>query len=130
MAFVNHKPNHHINKRNHGRNHLSTNYIAIQSQYCTSCGTCIKECPRGVIGKIHFFAHEHAHIDNADDCIGCKKCVHACPNKAIIELTNNVRPRESVNQPAEIHEFHKSIPDELRKPNSRDWANTIVDLLR
>jgi|GEM_PF-774474 len=120
MILVNHKPNHHkhnhINRHNRG-GHLRTNYIAIRSQYCTSCGTCIKECPRGVIGKIHFFAHEHAHIDKADACIGCKKCVKACPSKAIIELPQNNLPQ-------------RSEPDQQQKTNEHDWAKTVLDLLK
>ena len=122
MALVNHKPNYHhshknVNRHNNRGDHLKTNYIAIQSQYCTSCGTCIKECPRGVIGKIRFFGHKHAHIDNADACIGCKKCIKACPSKAIIEIPNNDRPKRK-----ETNEQEKTV--------DHDWANTVLDLLK
>ena len=125
MAFVNHKPNHHprsrnhhhVSSRNHRGSHLRTNYIAIQSQHCTSCGTCIKECPRGVIGQIHFLGHKHAHINSADDCIGCKKCVKTCPNKAIIELPNNDR-------------LQRTEAAEIGNKTDTDWASTVLDLLR
>lgn len=137
MSLINHKSNHHrfrnnhnLKGRNHGSNHLSTDYIMIQSQYCTSCETCIKECPRGVIGKIHFLKHEHAHIDNPDDCIGCKKCVKSCPNKAIIELTNsNISPKSGKKLQEPINSSKNTL-EELPQPRSHDRASTILDLLR
>ncbi len=120
MAFVNYKLNHHrhnpFNRHNRRGNHLKTEYISIQSQFCKACGTCLKECPRGVIGRIHFIKHEHAHIDNADACIGCKKCVKACPNKAIIELPRN-------------HHSQRKKPATQQNINKNDWANPVLDLL-
>lgn len=72
--------------------HLQTEYIEIQSWLCTACGNCINECPQKVIGMVKFLKHRHSHIDQAAECIGCKKCVKACPNGAIIDLKPKAKP--------------------------------------
>lgn len=68
--------------------HVKTEFILLDSRRCTECWACIKECPKGVIGKVRFLKHKHAYIDKANACVGCKKCIKACPNHAIMDLKN------------------------------------------
>lgn len=48
---------------------------------CTACGLCATVCPSGAIAKVvpQFLA---------DKCIGCFKCIPACPNIALSEGAN------------------------------------------
>jgi NAD-dependent dihydropyrimidine dehydrogenase PreA subunit len=68
------------------RNHLETEFIKIDSRRCKACWNCVENCSRGVIGKINFLGHKHAHIDNPEKCIGCLRCVKACDKGAITAL--------------------------------------------
>ena len=43
----------------------------------------METCPNHVLGKVSFFNHRHARVEDAEACKGCKKCVRACPNAAI-----------------------------------------------
>ena len=47
-------------------------------------------CPRDVIGKVGFLWHKHIVIRNADNCIGCKKCMKSCPSGVFSESMSNV----------------------------------------
>lgn len=87
MIFAHHRNNPVHEERT--RAHLRTEFIEIRSHRCSACGTCINECPKGVIGKVRFFRHTHAHIDRPDSCVGCRKCVKVCPNGAIIEYSGS-----------------------------------------
>ncbi|MDR1460528.1 MAG: 4Fe-4S binding protein [Campylobacteraceae bacterium] len=35
--------------------------------------------------KSWFLWHKHIVIKNAENCIGCKKCIRVCPNKVFSE---------------------------------------------
>ena len=72
----------------------------IDPAKCTSCGKCIKACPKGVLllaplNKI-YHVECNSHDKGADvirsckvGCIACGKCVKTCPVSAI-ELKDNV----------------------------------------
>lgn len=81
--------------------HIATKYIAINPHLCTACWDCVDQCPNSVIGKVHFFRHQHAHIDKAEVCIGCKKCVKACSKQAISEIPHST---DSLSKP-----YHRNI---------------------
>lgn len=66
--------------------HDRTKYIVLRNRLCRACWACVEVCPNGVLGKINLPFHKHAHIDNASACKGCRKCVNACMNHAIIDL--------------------------------------------
>ena len=63
--------------------HTQTAFIELERSRCQACWKCVEACPNGVLGKIRFFGHRHAHVSHAEACKGCKRCVRACPNKAI-----------------------------------------------
>jgi Na+-translocating ferredoxin:NAD+ oxidoreductase RNF subunit RnfB len=65
------------------RSHTNTKYIELNRGKCQACWKCVELCPNGVLGKVIFFGHRHAHVTHADACKGCKKCVNGCPNHAI-----------------------------------------------
>lgn len=102
------------------RAHLRTEFIEIRSHRCSACGTCINECPKGVIGKVRFFRHTHAHIDRPDSCLGCRKCVKACPNGAIIEYSGSKLQGDYANL--------SSLYSGKRRPDSRDNPRRPVQM--
>lgn len=66
--------------------HDTTRYIRLNTRLCQACWNCIAVCRNGVIGKVDFSFHRHAHIDNAGSCKGCRACMKACPGGAILPL--------------------------------------------
>ncbi len=64
--------------------HDTTAHVLLDTNRCIDCGKCIEACPKGVLGQVNFLIHKHAHVDQADICIGCLNCVKACQQKAII----------------------------------------------
>lgn len=66
--------------------HDATEYIRLNTRLCRACWKCIAVCRNKVIGTIEFSHHRHAHIDNAVGCKGCKACVRACPEGAILPV--------------------------------------------
>lgn len=63
--------------------HNRTTFIGIDTGLCTSCGSCVAECPRQVLGLTDFLGHCHVHVDRAPKCRGCHKCVQTCQHGAI-----------------------------------------------
>jgi len=63
--------------------HDRTAHIAVDTRLCVACGTCVDACPREVLGMIALLRHRHVHVDHADRCRGCLKCVRSCQNGAI-----------------------------------------------
>ncbi len=63
--------------------HTRTAFIELDRHRCQACWECIDACPNGVLNKIDFFAHRHAHVRHAEACKGCARCVRACPSGAI-----------------------------------------------
>jgi len=53
--------------------------IAIDSEKCIGCGTCVNVCPHAVIS----INENIAIIDNKDRCIECGACGKNCPVNAI-----------------------------------------------
>lgn len=115
--------------------HARTEFILLDNHRCSACWVCVTECPKGVIGKVRFFKHRHAHIDKADDCVGCRKCIKACPEKAILE--RNVIEKEFTVQSLRmqgrrhIRNKRSSAQPHLSsgKTGVDDWASTVIDLL-
>ncbi len=64
--------------------HTETLYIRLDTSRCKACWDCVEACPQDVIGKIDLRFHRHAHIDRADNCIGCLLCLDACSHQAIL----------------------------------------------
>jgi Na+-translocating ferredoxin:NAD+ oxidoreductase subunit B len=58
---------------------LRMKYIAVNSDKCTSCGTCAKFCPtRAITVEEHQIA-----VINKELCVGCGACAHVCSPQAI-----------------------------------------------
>ncbi len=49
------------------------------TEKCTSCGACLKRCPKGAISFQKIGAQEVAVIDE-DKCINCGRCFKLCPS--------------------------------------------------
>lgn len=71
----------------------------VNPDKCTSCGACIKECPKGLFARIPADAkvyiacssHERGKtvLDKCEvGCIACGKCAKACPSGAITMQDN------------------------------------------
>lgn len=52
----------------------------VITEDCTSCGTCVEECPVEAISE-----GEETYVIDADACSECGACADACPAGAIIE---------------------------------------------
>ncbi len=50
----------------------------IDSALCTSCGTCVAECPIEAISE-----DGNGYVIDADSCIDCGACAGVCPVEAI-----------------------------------------------
>jgi ferredoxin len=46
---------------------------------CTSCGTCVDECPVQAISE-----GDGKYVISKDTCTGCGACVEVCPVSAIV----------------------------------------------
>ena len=61
-----------------------TRYIRLNTSRCKACWECVQVCPQHVFGKVDFWFHRHACIDQADDCRGCLRCLKVCSHQAIL----------------------------------------------
>jgi Na+-translocating ferredoxin:NAD+ oxidoreductase subunit B len=55
-------------------------YAAVNTEICTSCGTCVERCPMNA-AKIN--EKGRSSTINLDHCIGCGNCVATCPSGAL-----------------------------------------------
>jgi len=71
----------------------------VNREKCTSCGLCVKACPRKIIELVPYVSKYRVACSSADKgkdtkavcstgCIGCKICEKNCPKEAI-EVTDN-----------------------------------------
>ena len=61
--------------------------IAVVSDLCVACGTCITECP---LAAISITDGIKARI-NTEKCVGCGKCSKICPASIIDIVTCEVK---------------------------------------
>ncbi len=75
-------------------------YSVVDKEKCVSCGACIADCPKGIIGRIPKNAAVYIACSNhgkgkevtelcAHGCIGCGLCARTCPVGAI-EMKNGL----------------------------------------
>ena len=81
----------------------ATGIAEVDEEKCTSCGACVKACPKNIIelrkkgpksrriyvSCVNKDKGAAAHKACANACIGCGKCAKECPFEAIT-VTNNV----------------------------------------
>ena len=69
-------------------------YAVVDKQACTSCGACITNCPKKIIGRVPRRAKVYIACSNhgkgkevmelcSHGCIGCGLCAKNCPENAI-----------------------------------------------
>ena len=75
---------------------MATPYIALKVRHCTACWKCVEACPQKVIGKVSFFFHKHAIVQNSDECIGCMKCFKVCESQAILKVNKAQQKQKAV----------------------------------
>jgi len=74
--------------------HTSGHIPHIDSDVCTGCGKCVRECPSQIIRLVPENARPHIACSSRDKgavvrkicpvgCISCLKCVKTCPKQAI-----------------------------------------------
>lgn len=56
--------------------------VMFKQDLCVNCGRCVAACPLGIHGRDSQGYH---YVDRAREvtCIGCRKCEHACLNRAL-----------------------------------------------
>ena len=70
--------------------HIRTDSIILDRRACAACGNCVTACRKKVLGLVSLFGfHRHAHVNRAEECIGCLACVRACPGGAILAVERN-----------------------------------------
>lgn len=73
--------------------------VRIDEDKCTSCGACVKECPKGLLQIVPSKTTAFVQCNNEQKgaqtrkvctvgCIACTKCVRSCPSEAI-HMENN-----------------------------------------
>lgn len=73
-----------------------SNYVAVvDSESCTSCGTCAERCP------VNAIAVDDIAVVDADICIGCGVCTPTCEGADAIRL----KVRVETSPPPEVGEF-------------------------
>lgn len=55
--------------------------IAVISNLCVACGTCMRECPLGAIQ----IPNGIKAMVNKEKCVGCGRCSKICP-ASVIEI--------------------------------------------
>lgn len=53
--------------------------ICVDRDLCEGCGSCIEECPEGVLAMFR----EKACLADEDYCDGCGRCLDSCPAGAL-----------------------------------------------
>ena len=53
-------------------------YVKVDSEACTSCGTCIERCQFSALSLVDNVSHV-----NQRRCVGCGQCTMSCPSNAI-----------------------------------------------
>lgn len=54
--------------------------FTVDTQKCTQCGECVRDCLYGIIGMDE---HPFIHADKAEKCIGCQHCMAVCKPGAL-----------------------------------------------
>ncbi len=70
-----------------GRRDMQTEFVRFDVHKCKACWKCHEKCPE-VIDRISFLWHKHVVIGNADECIGCLKCVKVSSEGAFSRIEN------------------------------------------
>lgn len=92
------------------------NYPVCDRARCTSCDSCVVQCPTYAISSNPLW------ID-VDKCIGCGKCIDVCPNKALRYPKGNVDVQTIFCE--RLVEYAKAIYDRHKK---MVFINVLVDI--
>lgn len=94
--------------------------ITIDKTKCIKCGTCIEECPAGIIEL-----NDYAEEAYSELCNCCGHCAAICPNNAIKCSEDNIR------KPFKIQKIDQNLPkDQLLfhiKRSVRMFKNKKID---
>ena len=84
--------------------YVQSSYQArIDSELCTSCGTCLERCQMDAIDE-----NDETFSVNLDRCIGCGLCVSTCPAEAV----SMIEKPETVPIPKTVFDQMKQIAKE------------------
>lgn len=64
--------------------------LSINFSKCTSCGSCVPECPNGA----HSITADGKHLYDASRCTLCQKCLLPCPQGAITAIGETMTPEQ------------------------------------
>lgn len=69
-----------------GKNRKKSFRIFIDTERCKSCGLCIANCPKQILGFADYFNSRGVNPSECKEqsaCIGCLSCADICPELAI-----------------------------------------------
>ena len=112
------------------------NLIEVDPARCTSCGTCVKACPVGILVLEGYLPSTVAKIEKG--CIACGHCVAACPPAALRH--RRMRPEECAPlkpgwrltpaQVAQLVRGRRSIRSYRRQPIDPAVMAEAMDVIR
>ena len=93
----------------------------VETNKCTSCGNCIKNCPEHSIKLIDSCEGKKANI-NHDSCIGCGECVVVCPERAIPVNW------DSSSRPLQVKTAEYALASVKNKKNKSVYFNFVLQV--
>ncbi len=95
--------------------HIKTNVMDLDPQYCIGCTACFSACPTDAISMVQDEMGFYCRSIDFDKCIHCGKCTRACP------VINN-KHENSHNPDC----FAVMADDEIRQDSSSGGAFTLA----
>jgi len=109
--------------------------IQVDESLCTSCGSCIRACPGGLITKKEF----PVPIENGWElCIDCGHCVAVCPTEAMHQRSMGPEDCEEIDihlipQWDRVRQYlisRRSIRGYRRRPVEKEKVLQLLDVAR
>lgn len=71
--------------------------LAVDSELCRGCMTCVEVCPKGVYDPYRLDGRQKSRLVHPEECVQCTACAKQCPEGAILS-----RPPIKLFEPMEV----------------------------